>query len=49
LPHRDINHNYHRRYGRIADANTTLDEAWELCRRVPAIREYYEGQAELFK
>jgi hypothetical protein len=44
-----MNHNYHRRYGLVANANISLDEAWELCQQIPAIRKDYAGQAELYQ
>jgi hypothetical protein len=43
-----LNHNYHRRYGQIADANIHID-AWKLSQQVPTIREDYEGQADLYQ
>jgi hypothetical protein len=44
-----MNHSYHGRYGRHADANIPIDEAWKLCQQTPAIREDYDGQADLYQ
>jgi hypothetical protein len=42
-----MEHNYHRLYGRIANANTSIAEAWEISNSGP-IREDYEWQAKFF-
>lgn len=43
-----MSHNFHRRYGPVANANTPVAKAWEIAQAIPAIREDYEGQAKIY-
>ncbi len=40
--------NHHRNYGHVADSNTTVEAAWQLCLKHPEIRKDFEGQAKTY-